>query len=128
MELLPYVNIAKQEYTILAFCDQLILDIFFCLNELLNLGLHAYDTRLILHWGFAENQGDGGVLFCHPNGNDELYGNNVENQSNVHMLAFACGESPLHYFRTQICNYKFCWGLRQLRKLITFSRAITMIY
>jgi len=44
--------------------------IFVVFNAIVNTGLRGHDTRLVLHHGFAERQGNEGARFKHTNGNE----------------------------------------------------------
>jgi predicted GIY-YIG superfamily endonuclease len=97
---------------------------FMELDCLINLGLRGNDSRLVLHRGFAEKQGKKeGACFRETEGNEELYGDSIENHSNVHKLSALVAESPPHFFYTQSCNQSTCRGLRRLRQWITSDSA-----
>ena len=93
---------------------------FLLMDCLVNLGLRGNDSRLVLHRGFAEKQTKAdGAAFRKTEGNEELYGEPIENHSNVHKLAALCGERKPDYFFTQSCNQSTCKGLRRLRNWVT---------
>lgn len=96
---------------------------FLTFDILVNLGLRGNDSRLILHRGFADRQGQDGIAF-QSNENGELYGDSSENATNVHKLSALIGHRPPHYFFTQSCNQKTCRGLRVLREWTTSSIAL----
>ena len=56
-----------------------------------------------------------------------MYGDNVEDKTNVHKLASLIGKSPPHFFFTQSCNQSTCRGLRKLREWVINDVAIECI-
>ena len=100
---------------------------FMELDCIVNLGLRGKDSRLVLHRGFAERQGKEGASFRQTEGNEELYGDAIENHSNVHKLSALVAESPPHYFYTQSCNQSTCRGLRRLREWVSSDTAKTKV-
>lgn len=98
------------------------------MDELVNLGLRGKDTRLILHRGFADEQGPGGVKFRSSSDAAELYGESAENHANVHKLsALVCERTP-HFFFTQSCNQSsLCCGLCMIREWITLHEAAALM-
>ena len=70
---------------------------FMMFDCLVNLGLRGHDSRLILHRGFADKQDKDDVSF-NQNNSDSMYGDNVEDKTNVHKLASLIGKSPPHFF------------------------------
>lgn len=96
---------------------------FLQFDMLLNLGLRGKDTRLVLHRGFADQQGKGGVCFREHSDSAEVYGDTTENRANVHKLAALVADKRPHYFFTQSCNQQTCKGLRVLRAWITSHTA-----
>jgi predicted GIY-YIG superfamily endonuclease len=100
---------------------------FLLLDKLINLGMRGNDSRLILHRGLAESQKNEGASFRTKEGNEELRGENVEDQSNVHKLAALIAESPPDYFYTQSCNQTTCPGVRKIRQWVTSDQGIFVV-
>jgi hypothetical protein len=100
---------------------------FLQFDILMNLGLRGKDTRLILHRGFADNQGKDGVRFRDSSDSAELYGEATENHANVHKLAALVGERRPHYFFTQSCNQRTCRGLKVIREWVTSYQAKVLV-
>ena len=96
---------------------------FLLMDKVVNLGLRGKDTRIILHRGFADNQGEDGIKFREKSDAAELYGEASENHANVHKLSALVREKEPHFFFTQSCNHKTCRGLRVLREWITSHEA-----
>jgi hypothetical protein len=100
---------------------------FLQFDILMNLGLRGKDTRLILHRGFADNQGKDGVRFRDSSDSAELYGEASENHANVHKLAALVGERRPHYFFTQSCNQQTCRGLKVIREWVSSYEAKVLV-
>lgn len=96
-------------------------------DTLVNLGLRGMDTILVLHRGFAEKQNGQGATFKTNEGNEELRGEQVEDQSNVHRLAALVAESPPDYFYTQSCNQTTCPGVKRIRSWVTSIEAMKLL-
>lgn len=100
---------------------------FMLFDSLVNLGLRGEDSRLVLHRGFAEKQQREGAAFRRNEGNEELYGDSIENHSNVHKLSALIEQSPPHFFFTQSCNQSTFPGLRRVREWVTSRQAHEII-
>jgi hypothetical protein len=100
---------------------------FLQFDILMNLGLRGKDTRLVLHRGFADNQGKDGVKFRDTSDSAELYGEATENHANVHKLAALVGERKPHYFFTQSCNQRTCRGLKVIREWVSSYEAQVLV-
>lgn len=100
---------------------------FMSMDLLVNLAARQKDTRIILHRGFADNQGTDGIKFKEKCDTAELYGESTENHANVHKLSALVQERNPHYFLTQSCNQQSCRGLRVLREWIKSDEAKFLI-
>lgn len=100
---------------------------YFQFDELVNIGLRGKDSRIVLHRGFADSQGEDGVRFRESSDCDELYGETSENHANVHKLSAMVGARPAHYFLTFSCNQETCMGLKVIREWVTSLEAQDII-
>lgn len=98
---------------------------FMMFDCIVNLGLRGQDSRVVLHRGFADRQSkDEGVCFKCSDGNNEIYGETVDDQANVHKLSALTGKSMPHFFITQSCNQKSLRGLRIFRNWLQDEKTI----
>ena len=96
---------------------------FFCLDQLVNLGMRRHDTRIVLSRGFGEQQGSSGIRMIPEDERIFYQTENIDSRPVVHKLGTAIGVKMATLFYTHSCSMKNHFIMKHLKNWIDSPEA-----